>query len=253
MSEITVSLHGGVAVVTLDAPERRNALTGKTAEAIVAEFEALGRNEQVGAVVITGSPPAFCAGASRELLTRAGEPNGEDARQELDAIYGLFLAIGASPVPTVSAVNGAAVGAGLNLALATDVCIVARDAKLISGFLRIDLHPGGGHHLLVRRRAGFGAANAMALFDDAIDGERAVELGLAWRAVDPGDVLDTAVELASKAGAKPELARLMARSVRRSSEHYGWSAQVEVERGAQLTTLLRRGGMDHVGRPPRNV
>lgn len=233
----------GVAVLTLDAPERRNALDGPMARECMAAISAIEADADVGALIVTGAPPAFCAGANRDLLTRAGNADDVAARADLDAIYELFLRLGSACVPTVAAVGGAAVGAGLNLALSADVCVVATDALLMSGFLRIDLHPGGGHHLLLRRRAGLTAANAMALFDQPVDGRRAVELGLAWTAVDSELVLDTALELARGAGAKPAVARLAARTLRRSGEGWNWPAQLEAERGAQLATLLARNRM----------
>ena len=105
-------------------------------------------------------------------------------------------------------------GAGLNLMLATDVRIVARDAKIISGFIPIGLHPGGGHSALLGRTGAREAAAAMALFGERIDGERAAALGLAWMAVDDADVEQTAIDLAARAGADPELARRTAASLR---------------------------------------
>lgn len=238
--DVTVDIADGIATVTLHAPQRRNALSGDMArEASGAIRDALG-DQTVGALVLTGAPPAFCGGAERALLARAGEPQDRQARADLDAIYDLFLTLGDAAVPTVAAVNGAAVGAGLNLALSLDICVVAVDAVLTSGFLRIGLHPGGGHHLLVRRRAGLGTANAMALFDQSVDGRRAVELGLAWTAVPADKVVATARALASAPAHDPGLARLMARTVRRAGGGWDWQAQVEAERGAQLTTLLTR-------------
>src|SRR5260370_41114670 len=91
-------------------------------------------------------------------------------------------------VPAVAAVRGAAVGAGINLMLATDLRIVAEDARLISGFLRIGVHPGGGHFGLLAARAGAETAAAAGIFGGEVSGLRAVQLGLAWPAPpsDPG-------------------------------------------------------------------
>jgi enoyl-CoA hydratase len=230
----------GVATVTIDEAPRRNALTGELSRALVAQIELASADDAVGAIMITGAGPAFCAGADRALLARAGDAADDAARADLEAIYELFLALGTAPVPTVAAVNGAAVGAGLNLALSADLCVVAADAHLRSGFLGIGLHPGGGHHWLLRRRAGVGAANAMALFDLEISGVRAVELGLAWEAVPAAEVLRRAHELAAVPAAHPELARLITRTLRRASGQADWRQQVEVERGAQLSSLLSR-------------
>lgn len=236
---IRQEIADGIATITLDAPERRNALDGAMAEACAAMIAACGRDPAVGAIVLTGAPPAFCAGAVRDVLARAGDPADDEARRELDAIYDLFLVLGDATVPTVAAVNGAAVGAGLNLALAADVCVAASDAALISGFARIDLHPGGGHMHLLRRRAGASAAAAIGLLDQQVDGRRAVELGLAWAHAPADEVLDRARELVRAAADDPARARLATRTLRRGGDD-GWAAQVEAERGAQLLTLLTR-------------
>ena len=99
-------------------------------------------------------------------------------------------------MPTIAAVLGAAVGAGINLMLATDLRIVAEDARLISGFLRIGLHPGGGHFGLLAGRAGAEAAAAAGIFGEEISGVRAVQLGLAWEALPAEQVEQRAAELA---------------------------------------------------------
>lgn len=237
---VQLDISTPIAVVTLDAPARRNALDGAMAAGIADAVAEASANEEVGAIVITGAGKAFCAGAVRELLARAGDPDDREARRELDAVYDVFLAVGSASVPTIAAVNGAAVGAGLNLALSTDVTIVASDAPLISGFARISIHPGGGHLHLLRRRAGSATAAAVGLLDQAVDGRRAVELGLAWEHCAADAVVARACELMSDVARDPELARLTTRTLRRDGLD-GWAGHVEAERGAQLTTLLNRG------------
>ncbi|MCK9247611.1 MAG: enoyl-CoA hydratase/isomerase family protein [Solirubrobacteraceae bacterium] len=236
---VRTSVQSGVATITLDVPEQRNALDGPRARAIGDAIDAAGADPAVGAIVVAGAGRGFCSGAVRGLLERAGDPLDEAARAELDAVYDLFLRVGAAPVPTIAAVHGAAVGAGFNLALSTDVTVVAHDARLISGFARIGVHPGGGHLHLLRRRAGHAAAAAIGLLDREIDGDRAVALGLAWDAVPADRVVERAVELAAAPAADPVLARLTTRTLRRNAAD-AWAAHVEAERGAQLTTLLRR-------------
>ena len=160
----------------------------------------------------------------------------------LGAVYRSFARVGELEAPTVAAVRGGAVGAGLNLMLATDLRIVARDAKVISGFMPIGLHPGGGHSALLGRTGAREAAAAMALFGERIDGERAAALGLAWCAVDDGDVEETAIELATRAGADPELARRTASSLRTvlGPPAIPWPAALELERASQMWSMRRK-------------
>lgn len=191
----------GVALLTLDDPERRNALNLDLVGEIVAAFDALEADDDVGAVVITGAPPAFCAGANLGNLSGAEEGG---FRQ----IYEGFLRVGRSPLPTVAAINGAAVGAGMNLALVCDVRIAARRAKFDTRFLDLGLHPGGGHTWMLQRAVGPQAASAMVLFGQVLDGEAAQRAGLVWRCVDDDALLDEAVALASRAASMPrELSR----------------------------------------------
>src|SRR5690606_24161884 len=141
--------------------------------------------ETVGAVVVTGAPPAFCAGAN---LGNLAEADGDS----LGRIYEGFLRIARSPLPTLAAVNGAAVGAGMNLALGCDVRLAARRAKFDTRFLQLGIHPGGGHTWMLRRIAGPQTAAATVLFGDVLDGAEAERIGLVHRVVDDGDLLTAA-------------------------------------------------------------
>ncbi|HEX8803790.1 MAG TPA: enoyl-CoA hydratase, partial [Acidimicrobiales bacterium] len=186
----------GVALVTLDAPDRRNALTVAMGDEIVAAVDAAEDDPDVGAIVVTGAPPAFCAGADLSHL-------GTSRREGLMRIYEGFLRVARSPLPTVAAVNGAAVGAGANLALACDVILAGARARFDTRFLQLGLHPGGGHTWMLRRRVGPQAAAALVLFGQVLDGEAAEAAGLAWRCVPDDDLLATAQDMAAVAAAAP--------------------------------------------------
>jgi enoyl-CoA hydratase len=233
----------GVAVVTLDAPDRRNALTRDMADQLVAACERVDADQSVGAVVVRGAGGFFCAGGDRGTLAAAGrDPAEPEVYAGLGAVYRSFARVGELEPPTVAAVRGGAVGAGLNLMLATDLRIVARDALILSGFLPIGLHPGGGHGALLGRTGVREAASAMALFGERLDGEGAARLGLAWAAVDDGDVEETALTLAARAAADPELARRTARSLRAElgPPALPWSAALELERASQMWSMRRK-------------
>jgi enoyl-CoA hydratase len=243
-AEISIERHdGGVAVLSLNAPQRRNALTVEMAGQLVAACEELDGDAAVGAVVVRGEGGFFCAGGDRGTLQAAGQdPADPEVYAGLGAVYRSFARVGELEAPTVAAVRGGAVGAGLNLMLATDVRIVAREAKIISGFIPIGLHPGGGHGALLGRTGAREAAAAMALFGERIDGERAAELGLAWAAVDDAEVEPAAFELAARAGADPELARRTAASLRTvlGPPPLPWPAALELERASQMWSMRRK-------------
>ena len=168
---------------------------------IVALFDVLEADPDVGAVVVTGAPPAFCAGADLSHL-------GGSQREGMLNIYEGFLRVGRSPLPTIAAVNGAAVGAGMNLALTCDVRLAARRAKFDTRFLQLGLHPGGGHTWMFRRIAGPQTAAACVLFGEVLDGAEAERVGLACKCVDDDQLLPTAQAMAARAAAgPPELVR----------------------------------------------
>jgi enoyl-CoA hydratase len=244
MSEIELERHGdGVAVLTLDAPERRNALTVAMADELVAACEELDADASVGAVVVRGAGGFFCAGGDRATLAEAGrDPAAPETYAGIGAVYRSFARVGELEPPTIAAVRGGAVGAGLNLMLATDLRIVGREARIVSGFLPIGLHPGGGHGALIGRTGAREAAAALALFGERIDGARAAELGLAWAAVDDEDVEGTALELAARAGADPQLARRTAASLRTvlGPPALPWGAALELERASQMWSMRRK-------------
>ena len=194
-------------------------------------------------MVVRGAGGFFCAGGDRATLAEAGhDPAAPETYAGIGAVYRSFARVGELEPPTVAAVRGGAVGAGLNLMLATDLRIVGRDARIVSGFLPIGLHPGGGHGALLGRTGAREAAAALALFGERIDGARAAELGLAWAAVDDEDVEGTALELAARAGADPQLARRTAASLRTvlGPPALPWGAALELERASQMWSMRRK-------------
>lgn len=194
---VLVEKRDRVAVLTLNDPDRRNSLTGPMVDEIVDTFDALEADDGVGAVVITGAGKGFCAGAD---LGNLGGTTGPGFR----SIYEGFLRVGRSTLPTLAAVNGAAVGAGMNLALACDLRVAGKSAKFDCRFLDLGLHPGGGHTWMLRDAVGKANAAAMVLFGQILDGETAEKYGLVWRCFDDGALIDGAVEIAARAASGPK-------------------------------------------------
>lgn len=242
-TEIALDRREGVAVLTLNAPQRRNSLTASMARELFNACVEIDADPTVGAVVLHGAGGYFCSGGDRATLAEVGaSPAKEEAFSTLGQIYDSFRRVGALQPPTIAAIEGGAVGAGLNLAMATDLRIVTSDARLISGFMPIGLHPGGGHATLVGRAGGREVTNAMVLFGESLSGEQCVTHGLAWESVAPGDAMARACELASRAGADPTLSRRVARSTRLQSgpPATGWDAGLELERAAQMWSMQRK-------------
>lgn len=243
MSEIRLERDGPVAVITLAAPARRNAFLPAMVEELIEACEEIDSDTTIGAVVIRAEGEGFCAGAHRDSLKAAGQdPARDDNYKALGRTYRAFARVGELLPPSIAAVRGAAVGAGVNLALATDLRVMAHDARIITGFAKIGIHPGGGHFALLGRLVGREAAAALGLFGVEIDGRRAAELGIAWQSLPAAEVEPRALELARQAGADPELARHTARSMRLElgPPSLSWAAALEVERAIQMWSLRRR-------------
>jgi len=242
-TEVQVDRSDGVAVVTLNAPQRRNSLTESMASELLEACEEVDRDPSIGAVVLRGAGGYFCAGGDRSTLADAGAaPAGEEGFRVLGRIYDSFRRVGSLLPPTIAAVEGGAVGAGLNLALATDLRIVASDARFVSGFTPIGLPPGGGHASLIGRTGGREVMNAMVLFGESLSGTDLVERALAWQAVPDEQVFDRAFELAGRAAGDPALSRRVARSSRLQSgpPATGWDAGLELERASQMWSMQRK-------------
>lgn len=240
---VDLDVRDRVAVVTLVDAERRNAMSGPMVSEIAATFDRIEADDGVGAVVVTGEPPAFCSGADLSSLGSIGEGLSESG--SVLAIYEGFLRVLRSPLPTIAAVNGPAVGAGMNLALACDLRVAGESALFDARFLRIGLHPGGGHVWMLERAVGPQAAAAMVLFGEVLDGAGAARSGLAWSVHPDGELLDAAVDLARKAAAVPqELTARAKQTLRRAPWQPSFEAAVDLEVEHQTWSFGRPHFMD---------
>jgi enoyl-CoA hydratase len=194
----------GVAVLTLDDPDRRNAMTETMGDDLAARAEELAADPKLRVVVLTGAPPAFSGGGDLgmlEDLARRTRDEGFDATEFMRAFYRRFMSIRALPVPSVAAVNGHAIGAGLCVALACDLRVMAEDAKVGLNFARLGLHPGMGGSWFLPRILGQQRAAEWLYTGRLVTGAEAAAQGLALRALPAADVLSDALELAEQIAA----------------------------------------------------
>jgi enoyl-CoA hydratase len=228
---VLVDVVDRVATVTLNDPDKRNAISLAMVGGIAEAFDALEADEEVGAIVVTGAPPAFCAGADLSHL-------GSSREDGLRRIYEAFLRLSRCPLPTLAAVNGAAVGAGLNMALSCDVRLAGESARFDTRFLQLAIHPGGGYTWMLRRVAGVQAAMAAGVFGEVLDGREAERVSLVWRCVADDELLETAQTMAAKAAAAPrELARRVKATIADMATIDDHAAAVERELADQLWSM----------------
>ena len=230
MPHVLTDISDGIATLTLNAPDTRNTMTMPMVDEIVAAMDGFEADPTVAAVIVTGAGSAFCAGADLGNLQTA-------TAGSLGRIYEGFLRISRSTLPTIAAVNGAAVGAGMNLALGCDVRLAARRAKFDTRFLQIGLHPGGGHTWMQRRIVGPQATFASVIFGEVLDGAEAERTGLAHRVVDDDQLMTAARDLAAGAASAPrDLVVLTKATIKSMADVESHAAAVQAELGPQVWT-----------------
>jgi enoyl-CoA hydratase len=229
-----VHVDHNVALITINDPDRRNAVTAEISAALRAAVDAAEANTDVHALIVTGAGKAFCAGANLTAL-------GEATQDGLRVIYDGFLAVANCALPTIAAVNGAAVGAGLNLALAADVRIAGPAALFDPRFQKLGIHPGGGATWMLQRAVGPQVARASLLFGMGFDAEAAVRHGLALKVAE--DPVAAARELAAGPAGAPRDVVIATKASMRATANPGFvdsdqhAIAVDTELGPQATSI----------------
>jgi enoyl-CoA hydratase/carnithine racemase len=205
MSVLLVEDRGAVRILTMNRPDKRNALNSELTEGLLAALRAADLEDSVGCVVLTGAGPGFCAGADLSEFKALQEPQAANRRAELT--MQLNLAFSKISKPIVSAINGAAMGGGAGLAIAADAAVMAESAKL--GY------PEAKHGIVAAivmanlvRQIGRKAAFELVALGEPVDAGRALQLGMVNRVVPDAQVLAQAVSMAEKlaAVARPAMA-----------------------------------------------
>lgn len=205
----------GIARITLNRPERRNAFTFDMIAAWHAALEDSKKNPKVKVVVITGAGDAFCAGGDIvEMMDRMDQTAAQRKAELFDRVQRIPLALEDMDKPVIAAMNGAAAGAGLDLALMCDLRIAARSATFGETYTRVGIVPGAGGAWFLPRLVG--TAKALELFWTAefLSAEQAEDIGMVNRVVDDADLMDVTDALARKIAASPQQSvRMIKRAV----------------------------------------
>lgn len=215
----------GVAVLTLNRPEVMNALNAAMRADITAAVRRAGREARC--LVITGAGRSFCSGQD---LVDAGDPATLDLQRVLAEEYEpMISAITDCPVPTIAAVNGAAAGAGANLALAADVVIAAESAIFVQAFSRIGLIPDAGGTFWLPRQVGAARAMGACLFAEKVTARQAADWGMIWEAVPDADFAAHWQARAAQLAAGPTVAYRHLKTALRASQGNDLPAQLALE------------------------
>jgi enoyl-CoA hydratase len=228
---VRVEESDGITTVVLDDPGARNALSWELVRALSDAVERAAANG-ARALVLRNTPPVFCAGGSVDELL---EP-----KVDLQEIYRAFHALDEAPMPTVAAVDGAAIGAGITLLLCCDLAICTPASRFDLRFLDVGIHPGGGALWRLARVVGPQGAAALTLFGEVLDGEHAARRGLVWRCVEADDLPSEAGRLAQKAASRdPELVSRTKRTMAAVAAVESPAAAIDLELAPQRWSMER--------------
>eukprot|EP01138_Halocafeteria_seosinensis_P012786 gb/GECG01013062.1/.p1 GENE.gb/GECG01013062.1/~~gb/GECG01013062.1/.p1 ORF type:complete len:297 (+),score=32.04 gb/GECG01013062.1/:1-891(+) len=213
---VLVNRENGIVRITLNAPDKLNPLTVDMGTQFREEINKLQENpEGIRAVILTGAGKAFSAGGDLQFLDDRMRDSPSRNAQIMRNFYERFLCIRKLPFPTIAAINGAAVGAGLCLSLACDLRVCYSDAKLGVTFSQLGIHPGMGSTHFLPKLIGQQQANKLLLTGELISGQEAHDIGLVLESVDRDEVLPRAEALAKGIGsASPVAVRSCVRTLR---------------------------------------
>ena len=237
MPFLNIERDGAIWTLTMNQPETRNALTGNTAvEEFVQVCDEIRRDASVKAVSLTGAGPIFSSGGNVKDMQRffddALTPDAirEEYRQGIQRIP---RALNQLDVPVICAINGPAIGAGLDLTCMCDIRIASETATFAESFVRVGIVPGDGGAWLLPRAVGRAKAAEMAFTGEAIDAQQALACGLVSRVVPADQLLATARALADKIAANPGAVMRMTKRLLREGEHSTLESLLELSAGYQ--------------------
>lgn len=237
MPFLNIERDGAIWTLTMNQPETRNALTGNTAvEEFVQVCDEIRRDASVKAVILTGAGPIFSSGGNVKDMQRffddALTPDAirEEYRQGIQRIPRALTQL---DVPVICAINGPAIGAGLDLTCISDIRIASETATFAESFVRVGIVPGDGGAWLLPRAVGRAKAAEMAFTGEAIDAQQALACGLVSRVVPADQLLATARALADKIAANPGAVMRMTKRLLREGEHSTLESLLELSAGYQ--------------------
>lgn len=227
----------GVVTLTLNEPNTRNAISPAIVDAVVAHVREINADLSVHCVILTGAGEGFSSGGNvKEMKDRKGLFAGSPAevrRGYWNGIQRIPMAMYELEVPSIAAVNGAAIGAGCDLALMCDIRIAGRSAVFAESFMRVGLVSGDGGAWYLPRIVGLSKAYEMTFTGDFVKAEEAVRIGLASRCVEDADLMSEAMAMARRIAANPSHSLRLTKRLLRDSQHVSLPIALELASSSQ--------------------
>ncbi len=229
---IKFEVSDNIATITLNRPERLNAMPPQMADDI---SDALDHLREARALLITGEGRAFCSGADLAAGASGDVTGGQNAYKSLTRSYNpMMMKLSKLPIPIVTAVNGPAAGVGCSLALTSDFAIAGQSAYFLQAFVNIGLVPDGGASWMLTRLVGKARATEMMLLGEKIGGEKAADWGLIYKCVENDALLDEATALAARLANGPTVAIGLMRQGLAAALESDYASALRIEAENQL-------------------
>ncbi|GAB2730149.1 enoyl-CoA hydratase/isomerase family protein [Nocardioides pakistanensis] len=246
----------GVVLLTLDNPDQRNAMSDEMTASWAATVEDLAGDRSVRAVVVTGAGSAFCSGGNTSWIASEPDATVDQLRTRMIAFYRAWLSIRRLEVPTIAAVNGPAIGAGLCVALACDIRYAGARAKLGAPFVKLGMHPGMAATYLLPNVVGDAAARDLLLTGRVVDAEESLRLGMVSRVLPDDTLLAETLEVAAGIAASAPIPSRYTTLALRGGGHADFETALQWEALAQPITLATADLQEGIRaaqekRPPR--
>lgn len=233
-SFINLSTEQGVATLQFNRPERLNSFNTEMLEEFQNALDAVGVDDDIRCVVVTGTGRGFCAGQDLNERVVDGRVATPDLAESLDKRYNpIVRSIVSLPVPVLCAVNGVAAGAGANIALAGDIVVAARSACFIQAFCKIGLVPDSGGTWQLPRLVGRSKAMALSMLGDKLNADQAEQWGLIWRVYDDDRFMEEVCSLARSLAAQSAQALGLIKRAINASAANTLDQQLDLERDLQ--------------------
>ncbi len=227
----------GVALLVLDNPGLRNAMSDEMTQSWTAAIDELAADRSVRAVVVTGEGSAFCSGGDTGWIASEPDASVDHLRTRMVAFYRAWLSIRRIEVPTMAAINGASIGAGLCLALACDIRYAARGAKLGVPFVKLGMHSGMAGSYLLPNVVGQAHARDLLLTGRVVDADEALRLGLVSRVIEPDAFREEVLATAAGIAATAPIASRLTKLALADGGHQDFESSLQWEALAQPITL----------------
>ncbi len=229
MDDLLVARRAGVHVLTLNRPDRLNAMTGGMHDALTQALDAAEADAGCRAILLHGAGRGFCAGQDLTEV-RPGVDLGDALERRFNP---LVRRLRAMPLPVVCAVHGVAAGAGANLALACDIVLAGHSAQFLQAFVRIGLVPDAGGTWTLPRLVGDARARGMAMLGEPVSGADAAAWGLVWRALPDDELLPETERMAAHLATQPTQALALMKQALNASAAHTLDQQLDLERDLQ--------------------